>query len=127
MLIALQCRPETKDGYGHFAAQFPANYLNAYPINLETFNRHCSSTWPELTVREWVSWLACTWGVNTHLLVALRKLRGQSQSTFRIRPSDTGLEVIAVPDAVFTSPRFGPALRILKDIGALEKSGKVWG
>jgi hypothetical protein len=126
ILIALQCRPETEEGYGPFVAQFPANYLNAYPINLNTFNRHCTLTWPDLTILDWVSWLISTWGVNTHLLVALRKLRGQSQSTFRIRPSDTGLEVIAVPNPVFTSPRFNQALRILKDIGALEKNGDLW-
>jgi hypothetical protein len=37
------------------------------------------------------------------------------------------MEVIAVPDAVFTSPRFRQALRILKDLGALEKNASVWG
>ena len=125
VLIALQCRPETKDGYGDFV--FPPNYLNAYPINLQTFNHHSNNTWDNLTIREWVGWLATSWGINTHLMVALRKLRGQSQSTFRIRPSDNGLEIIAVPGAVFTSPRFWQALRILKDMGALVRNGNVWG
>ncbi|MFA7405208.1 MAG: hypothetical protein WC007_14530, partial [Pelobacteraceae bacterium] len=89
-------------------------------------NHHSANTWGELTTREWIGWLATTWGIHTHLMVALRKLRGQSQSTFRIRPSDKGLEIISVPDAVFTSPRFRQALRILKDIGALVKNGSVW-
>lgn len=124
ILIALQGRPETKEGYSDFV--FPPNYLQAYPINLQTFNHHSANTWGSLTTREWIGWLATTWGIHTHLMVALRKLRGQSQSTFRIRPSDKGLEIISVPDAVFTSPRFRQALRILKDIGALVKNGTVW-
>ena len=35
---------------------------------------------------------------------------------------DRGMEVIAVPPAVHTRPRFNQALRVLKDIGALEKA-----
>ena len=124
VLTALQCRLETKEGYGDFV--FPANYLQAYPINLQTFNHHSNNTWDNLTLREWIGWLAASWGINTHLLVALRKLRGQSQSTFRIRPSDKGLEIISVPEAVFTSPRFRQALRILKDINVLVRKGNVW-
>jgi hypothetical protein len=124
ILVALQCRPETKEGYRDFV--FPPNYLQAYPINLQSFNYHSINTWGDLTTREWIGWLATTWGIHTHLMVALRKLRGQSQSTFRIRPSDNGLEIISVPEAVFTSPRFRQALRILKDLGALVKQGNVW-
>jgi len=124
VLLALQSRPATREGYGLFV--FPPNYLSAYPINLQTLNQHSLTSWSNLTTRQWLGWLATAWGVNTHLMVALRKLRGQSQSTFRIRPSDQGLEIIAVPEAVYTSPRFRQALRILKDIGALERQDQVW-
>lgn len=123
-LVALQCRHETKEGYRDFV--FPPNYLQAYPINLQSFNYHSTNTWGKLTTREWLGWLTTEWGIHTHLKVALRKLRGQSQSTFRIRPSDKGLEIISVPVAVFTSPRFRQALRILKDIGALVRQGNIW-
>ena len=123
VFTALQSRSGTKESYGDFV--FPPNYLQTYPINLQTFNHHSNNTWDKLTIREWVGWLAASWGVNTHLMVALRKLRGQSQSTFRIRPSDSGLEIISVPKAVFTSPRFRQALSILKDIGALIKKDNV--
>ena len=54
--------------------------------------------------------------------VALRKLRGQSKSTFRIKPTDTGFEVIETPAAVFTNPRFKQAVQILIDIGALSQN-----
>ena len=57
-----------------------------------------------------------------HLRVALRKLRGQSRSTFKIRPSDRGFEVVGVPPVTHTRPRFNQALRILKDVGALTRS-----
>ncbi|MHB8809850.1 MAG: hypothetical protein ACYC9M_07520 [Desulfobulbaceae bacterium] len=124
ILAALPSRPETRKGYGDYV--FPQNYLQVYPINLQSFNHNSSNTWDQMTVREWIGWLASTWGINTHFMVALRKLRGQSQSTFRIRPSDQGLEIITVPEAVFTSPRFGQALRILKDVGALVRQGNVW-
>ena len=73
-------------------------------------------------MQELLGWLLLNWGVNVHFRVALRKLRGQSQSTFRIRPSDRGMEVIGVPPAVHTRPRFNQAVRVLKDIGALEFS-----
>lgn len=68
---------------------------------------------------DFLRWLLLYWGIDTHLRVALRKLRGQSQSTFRIRPADRGLEVIAIPPAVHTRPRFNQAVRVLKDLGAL--------
>jgi hypothetical protein len=73
-------------------------------------------------MRELLRWLLLNWGIEVHLRVALRKLRGQSKSTFRIRPSDRGMEVIAVPPAVHTRPRFSQAVRVLKDIGALEQT-----
>lgn len=124
-LLALKDRPETKTGYGDFI--WPADYLKAYPINLQTFCHHNHNTWDAFTVREWIRWLGSEWGIKTHLFVALRKLRGQSQSTFRIRPSERGLEIIPpVPEAVFTSPRFNQAVRILKDIGAIAKKDNVW-
>lgn len=124
ILIALMKRPETHTGYEEFIFKGP--YFDVYPINLKSFLFNCSQTWNRLSIKEWIAWLGHEWGVHTHFMVALRKLRGQSQSTFRIRPSDQGLEVISVPHAVFTSPRFNQSLRILKDIGALEKNGTVW-
>ena len=72
-----------------------------------------------MNLADFLRWLLLHWGIDTHLSVALRKLRGQSQSTFRIRPADQGLEVIAIPAAVHTRPRFNQAVRVLKDLGAL--------
>jgi len=128
ILLALKNRNETERTYGEFI--FPPNYFQYYPINLKTFLAFSNNGWRNLTVKEWIEWLCSEWGVKTHFRVALRKLRNQSQSTFRIRPSDRegdqGLEVIDVPRAVFTSPRFNQSLRILKDIGALVEQNNSW-
>ncbi len=124
ILLALKTRPETREGYDDIV--FPGNYFQVYPINLKSFLVQCEQVWNDLTIREWIYWLCSAWGLNTHFKVALRKLRGQSQSTFRIRPSDQGLEVILPPEAVFTSPRFHQSFRILKDIGALEREKDYW-
>lgn len=123
VLLALAGRePGSDNPYGEFV--FEERYFSYYPINLRSFQFHVENTWRELSVRDLLQWLFEHWGIDVHLRVALRKLRGQSQSTFRIRPSDRGLEVTTVPPAAHTRPRFGQAVRILKDIGALERSGE---
>lgn len=120
-LIALTKR--AKAGESAYAdLVFEEGYFRYYPINLRSFEYHTAQTWASLTGEKLLEWLLLNWGIETHLRVALRKLRGQSQSTFRIRPSDRGFEVIGVPLATHTRPRFNQAVRILKDIGALTKS-----
>ena len=123
-IIALGSRRESEQGYEGFV--FPADYLQYYPINLNSFSKYNKDIWPKLSLNEWINWLCRYWGIETHFKVALRKLRGQSQSTFQLRPSDRGLEVIGTPAAAFTSPRYAQALRILKDIGALQEENGAW-
>ncbi len=125
-LIALASRGgDQTSPYGEIV--FEEDYFHYYPINLRSFQHHAAHTWASLDMPAFLNWLLLHWGIETHLRVALRKLRGQSQSTFRIRPSDHGLEVIGVPPAVHTSPRFRQTLRILKDVGALEKNdANLW-
>jgi hypothetical protein len=120
-LIALASRSAmTDDPYGELV--FDERYFQYYPINLRAFEYHKAKTWASLQIPDLLRWALLNWGIEVHLRVGLRKLRGQSQSTFRIRPSDRGLEVIAIPPAVHTRPRFNQSLRVLKDIGALEKN-----
>ena len=125
-LLALACRTNGRsNSYGELV--FDDRYFSYYPINLQSFDFHKTNTWSNLNLREVFRWLLVNWGIDVHLRVALRKLRGQSQSTFRIRPSDRGLEVTTVPPAVHTRPRFNQAVRVLKDIGALEQiESGVW-
>lgn len=125
-ILALAARGgQGANQYAEFV--FEPDYFRYYPINLQSFSHHVSESWASLTIPELLRWLLLNWGIETHLRVALRKLRGQTQSTFRIRPSDRGMEVIEIPPAVHTRPRFSQALRILKDIGALERNHSgVW-
>jgi hypothetical protein len=120
-LIALAGRRSPK-GYQYGDFVFDKGYFEYYPINLQSFDSHWNDDWRSLTVKQWLRWLLTRWGIDVHLRVGLRKLRGQSQSTFRVRPSDRGMEVIEVPPAAHTRPRFNQSLRILKDIRALERT-----
>lgn len=120
ILISLAQR-SSKETYAYGDLVFEEGYFSYYPINLRSFRYHAASTWLSMTSTEFLRWLLLHWGIDIHLRVALRKLRGQSRSTFRIRPSDRGMEVIAIPAAVHTRPRFNQAVRILKDIGALDR------
>jgi hypothetical protein len=62
------------------------------------------------------------WCLNTHLRVALRKLNQTGRSTFHMRPSERGLEVVGeIPPPAKTTPRFDQAVQILRDIGALTR------
>ncbi|MCC5869999.1 MAG: hypothetical protein JJU27_15965 [Gammaproteobacteria bacterium] len=120
-LVALAARQGNRESV-YADLVFDPNYFSYYPINLQSFSFHGAETWRSLTMSELLRWLLVNWGLETHLRVALRKLRGQSTSTFRIRPTDRGMEVIDIPPAVHTRPRFYQALRVLKDVGALERT-----
>ncbi|MDI9849527.1 hypothetical protein QM467_15840 [Rhodoblastus sp. 17X3] len=119
-ILALAARGG-QDGNQYSDLIFEADYFRYYPINLQSFAQRASDNWASLRMPQLLRWLLLNWGIEMHLRVALRKLRGQSQSTFRIRPSDRGMEVVAIPPAVHTRPRFAQALRVLKDIGALKR------
>ena len=121
-VLILLAQRSSKDDRAYGDLVFEEGYFSHYPINLGSFRFHAGNTWPSMTSTEFLRWLLLHWGIDTHLRVALRKLRGQSQSTFRIRPSDQGLEVTAVPAAVHTRPRFNQAVRIMKDLGALTRA-----
>ena len=126
ILIALTNRTgERGSPYGELV--FQEDYFRYYPINLRSFAHYAKNDWQGLETEALLGWLFTRWGVDVHLRVALRKLRGQSQSTFRLRPSDRGLEVIGIPPAIHTRPRFNQAVRILKDVGALTRGdGEHW-
>jgi hypothetical protein len=58
--------------------------------------------------------------LETHLRVALRKLRGNGLNTFKLQPTENGLRVTDdIPPPVYTAPRFRQGLRMLIDLGAV--------
>ena len=105
--------------YGHLAIS--AEALTDYPINLASFRQRVTH-WRMIRVSEMLADLA-TWCLNTHLKVALRKLRQTGRSTFHLRPTERGLEVVGteIPPPAPTNPRFSPAVQILRDIGVLTR------
>lgn len=105
--------------YGNL--EMPPEALSDYPINLVSLRQRVAD-WRTLPVAEMFSDLV-TWCLNTHLRVAMRKLRQTGRSTFHLRPSELGLEVVGteIPPPTHTTPRFWQAVQILRDIGALTR------
>lgn len=104
--------------YGPLAID-PAQ-LQDSPINLGSFRERCEK-WNDMALSAVVADLA-GWVLETHLHVALRKLRQSSTATFRIHPSERGIEARGdVPVPAKTNPRIRQAIKILWDIGALAR------
>ena len=57
----------------------------------------------------------------------MRKLRHQTQDSFRIVPLEDGLHVREAPPAQWAQPRLGSALRFLNDLGLLELDDEAEG
>lgn len=117
-LLALRDDPE-QTPYGTLAITSDA--LRDYPINLVSFRERVAK-WHDMPLEDFVADLAA-WCMNTHLRVALRKLRQTGRSSFHLRPSEQGLEVVGdIPPPAPTTPRFRQATQILRDIGALNRA-----
>lgn len=95
------------------------------PINLVSIQLRFQ-TWQSMSLQE-VAEDLFAWCMNTHLRVALRKLRQGGQSTFRFRPTERGLQLVDIPEPAATTPRFRQAVQILRDIGALTRDASELG
>lgn len=111
-----------------FPVTFTNQQINEYPINLANFIKYSENDWQNLTVQQLLGWIAAKWGIETHLMIALRKLQQESLDTFKVFPSEEGLQVkefigdksieeILLPG--FTSPRLRTTLQILWDLGLI--------
>lgn len=119
VLALLACRDDlSQSPYGGVA--MPPEALTNYPINLASF-RSRVSMWRAMPIPAVIADLVM-WCLNTHLRVALRKLNQTGRSTFHLKPSERGLEVVGeIPPPANTTPRFDQAVQILRDIGALTR------
>lgn len=126
LLVALAARPHPPLPYRGF--DLADDYLDNYPINLQSLALHAAETWRSLPLDELAAWVATRWGVETHLRVALRKMRFEAKETFQVRPDDDGLFVVAAPPPVFTAPRFRTSVQILRDLNllGLDDQGERW-
>lgn len=120
IVITLLARGGYENGYGE-KFPFPEDYFAYYPINLRSLELFSNTEWKGMNPSELLGWLIGHWGIEAHLRVALHKMNRDRRDTFRVRPTDLGLKVVAKPEPVYTTPRFRQALQVLRDIGAIEK------
>lgn len=120
LLVLLHIRDDL-DSLPYGSLAIDPGVLNDSPINLASFRARCAS-WQGLRLEAVVADLVA-WCLDTHLRVALRKLRATGAATFRFRPGEAGIEPMGdIPQPVQTNPRFRQAAKILQDVGALERA-----
>jgi hypothetical protein len=124
ILMSLLARGVEESPYSEF--EFEPDYCDPKQVHLLSFKQAWQSTWADMTIEEWARWLAVHWGLEQHLRVALRKLRGERRDTFRIRPLERDLVVIEAPSPVATQPRLGKAFQILRDLDLLDFDSRGW-
>jgi hypothetical protein len=78
--------------------------------------------------KDFLAQLLLDWVIFRHLRVATRKLAGQNVSTYKFRPEEGKLVLVAerLPTATFTSPRVRQAYRILADLRLVRLVAKGW-
>ncbi len=104
---------------------FRPNYLSNYPINLESVIRITSESLREIKVEDALIRFTTSYCLDSHLRVAMRKLRQQGQNTSRFELAEDGIYFKDIPPATHTSPRFNQAMQILLDLGLLCIKGEV--
>lgn len=121
-VLAMLWQRGAEDAATHAYCQmaFSGDELAASPINLSSFHDR-GHRWHALPLNQVLQDLVA-WCMNTHLTVALRKLRQTGQSTFRFRPTELGLQLVdQIPMPAATTPRIKQVLHILLDLGALQR------
>ena len=124
VLLTLLARGVDENPYSKF--EFEPEYFDTSEVHLISFWQAWQSTWNDMTVEQWVRWLAVNWGIQRHLGVALRKLRWDRRDTFRIRPLERELRIVEVPSPAATVPRLGNAFQILRDLGLIDLDEDGW-
>ncbi|MFX1737058.1 hypothetical protein PXJ20_12805 [Paraburkholderia sp. A1RI_3L] len=119
-VLALLRMRENQDAPAYGPLAMDPTQLQDSPINLRSFRVRCLK-WNDMALSAVVADLV-GWVLETHLHVALRKLRQSSTATFRIHPSERGIEARGdVPVPAKTNPRIRQAIKILWDVGALAR------
>lgn len=80
------------------------------------------------STRDFLVRLMLDWVIFRHLRVATRKLASQGVSTYKFRPEQGKLVLVAerLPTATFTAPRIRQAYRILTDLRLVKRTDKGW-
>jgi hypothetical protein len=124
ILLSMLARGVDPNPYADF--EFEPDHFDMREVHLLSFGQAWKSNWAELTIEQWLHWVAVHWGVQRHLNVALRKLRGERRDTFRIRPLENEYRVVEVPPPAATVPRLGKAFQILRDLDLTDLDHDKW-
>lgn len=100
-------------------------YSSKYPVNLRTVQAKLNNELANKNIVEAMTSFTQQYCLENHWRVAMRKLRYQSQNTFRFEASERGLIVNAVPSATHTSPRFYQSTQVMKDLGLLSTTDRL--
>jgi hypothetical protein len=119
VLASLVVRKEGDVSPPYGALPITQTLLSDYPINLITFEQ-AAIRWRDMNVGEVFESVMCDWISETHLRIALKKLRFEHLDTFRFYPTDQGLKPREVPPFGYSNPRVRQAIQILRDLSALE-------
>tara|TARA_R110000822_G_scaffold60287_2_gene150152 strand:- start:5832 stop:7523 length:1692 start_codon:yes stop_codon:yes gene_type:complete len=122
-LAAVCCRRENQSAYGE--VQFRAGYLDPYPVNLNSVPNAVQQSFSDLVLVDALVKFTAHYCLDSHLRVAMRKLRQQGQNTSRFELTENGLVIKDVPPATHTSPRFNQSIRILRDLGLIDADKDV--
>jgi len=121
VLIALGARPVLPDA-PYRAFSVADHQRRAYACNLRSYVDLCGGAWADQRLPEFVRWVALRWGLEQHMRVSLRKLHHESLDTLRFQPTDDGIHLVANISPAFTSPRLRTAIRMLRDLGLLDRT-----
>lgn len=120
LLLAVAGRTPLTDPFR--SLRIAQKQLSVYPVHLQALG-HQAEALSGHSLREAITQASMDWGFHLHNQVAYRKLRQQLNDTFQIRPTDTGgFRVHREPRPTFGNPRFAQALRVLEDVGAIDRS-----
>jgi hypothetical protein len=122
-LAAVCCRRENQSAYGE--VQFRAGYLDPYPVNLNSVSNAVQQSFSDLGLVDALVKFTAHYCLDSHLRVAMRKLRQQGQNTSRFELTENGIMIKDVPSATHTSPRFNQSIRILRDLGLIDADKDV--
>src|SRR5690606_18942839 len=118
ILLALLARGVDEYPYGDF--ELDPEYFDSREVHLLSLRHASKNERAGLTVEAWIRWVAGQREVARRLHGQLRRLRGERSDTFRIRPVEGELLIVAAPEPAFTEPRVSRAQQILRDIGLVK-------
>ncbi len=99
----------------------------SHEIHLQSWWNLIASRGDDST-RDFLVQFLLDWVIFRHLRVATRKLAGQGVSTYKFRPEEGQLVLVAerLPTATFTAPRVRQAYRILADLHLVKREDEGW-